>query len=138
MLGSVALHFLVTLAYSAICVTCNPPSNPNWILQRQMADPMFYLLCIITRPTVVALLPRYMFHELRNSIAPSPLVTARHLDRLDASTRVQCMEWRSFRDITQFKPSRLSTPPSSNLETLLDIHPQSPTTSNNMWDECHH
>ena len=57
MLGSVALYFIVTLAYSAICVTCNPPSNPYWILQRQMADPMFYLICIIS--TVVALLPRY-------------------------------------------------------------------------------
>ena len=56
-LGSVALYFIVTLAYGAICVTCNPPSNPYWILQSQMADPMFYLVCIIT--TVVALLPRY-------------------------------------------------------------------------------
>uniref|UniRef100_A0A3Q1AZZ1 Phospholipid-transporting ATPase n=1 Tax=Amphiprion ocellaris TaxID=80972 RepID=A0A3Q1AZZ1_AMPOC len=57
MLGSVALYFVVTLAYSAICVTCNPPSNPYWILQSQMADPMFYLICLIS--TVVALLPRY-------------------------------------------------------------------------------
>uniref|UniRef100_A0A8C3AQU1 Phospholipid-transporting ATPase n=1 Tax=Cyclopterus lumpus TaxID=8103 RepID=A0A8C3AQU1_CYCLU len=57
MLGSVALYFIVTLVYSAICVSCNPPSNPYWILQSQMADPMFYLLCIIT--TVVALMPRY-------------------------------------------------------------------------------
>uniref|UniRef100_A0A667YKY6 Phospholipid-transporting ATPase n=1 Tax=Myripristis murdjan TaxID=586833 RepID=A0A667YKY6_9TELE len=57
MLGSVAVYFIVTLAYSAICVTCNPPSNPYWILQSQMADPMFYLTCIIT--TVLALLPRY-------------------------------------------------------------------------------
>lgn len=54
--GSVAVYFIVTLAYSSICVTCNPPSNPYWILQSQMADPMFYLVCIIA--TVVALLPR--------------------------------------------------------------------------------
>lgn len=54
--GSVALYFIVTLAYSSICVTCNPPSNPYWVLQSQMADPMFYLVCIIA--TVVALLPR--------------------------------------------------------------------------------
>lgn len=57
MLGSVALYFIVTLAYSAVCVTCNPPSNPYWILQSQMEDPMFYLICILS--TVVALLPRY-------------------------------------------------------------------------------
>lgn len=54
--GSVALYFIVTLAYSSICITCNPPSNPYWILQSQMADPVFYLVCIIA--TVVALLPR--------------------------------------------------------------------------------
>lgn len=57
MLGSVAVYFIVTLAYTSICVTCIPPSNPYWVVQRQMADPMFYLVCILA--TVVALLPRY-------------------------------------------------------------------------------
>ena len=56
MLGSVLLYFGVTLAFSAICVTCNPPSDPYWIMQQQMADPMFYLVCLIT--VVVALLPK--------------------------------------------------------------------------------
>lgn len=57
MIGSVAMYFIVTLAYSAICISCNPPSDPYWIMHKQMADPMFYLVCILT--TVVALLPRY-------------------------------------------------------------------------------
>ncbi|XP_031713469.1 probable phospholipid-transporting ATPase VB [Anarrhichthys ocellatus] len=131
MLGSVALYFIVTLAYSAICVTCNPPSNPYWILQSQMADPMFYLICIIT--TVVALMPRYMFHVLKNSIAPSPLVQARHLDRLDPFTRDEWMkEWRSFRSASRVKRSRLSTPPSPTLETPAEIYPQSVTPSDVM------
>ena len=56
MLGSVSLYFMVTLVYSAVCISCNPPSDPYWILQQQMTDPMFYLVCVIT--TVVALLPR--------------------------------------------------------------------------------
>ncbi|XP_044060582.1 phospholipid-transporting ATPase VB [Siniperca chuatsi] len=134
MLGSVALYFVVTLAYSGSCVTCNPPSNPYWILQSQMADPMFYLICIIT--TVVALLPRYMFHVLRNSIAPSPLMQARHLDRLDPPTRDQWIkEWRSFRVRGQVKRSRLSTPPSPTLETPADIYPQAPNASDIMGDE---
>ncbi|KAG8004106.1 putative phospholipid-transporting ATPase VB [Nibea albiflora] len=134
--GSVVLYFVVTLAYSAICVTCNPPSNPYWILPSQMADPMFYLLCLIT--TVVALLPRYTFHVLRNSIAPSPLVQARHLDRLDPSTRSEWIkEWRSFRGGAQVKSSRLSTPPSPTLETPVGIYPQSPTVSDIMGDEIH-
>uniref|UniRef100_A0A3B5LL60 Phospholipid-transporting ATPase n=1 Tax=Xiphophorus couchianus TaxID=32473 RepID=A0A3B5LL60_9TELE len=92
MLGSVALYFVVTLAYTAGCVTCNPPSNPYWILQSQMADPMFYL--IVTLCTVVALLP-YTFHVLKNSVAPSPLLQGRQLDRMDPSTRDQWIkEWR--------------------------------------------
>uniref|UniRef100_A0A3Q1FSQ4 Phospholipid-transporting ATPase n=1 Tax=Acanthochromis polyacanthus TaxID=80966 RepID=A0A3Q1FSQ4_9TELE len=130
MLGSVALYFVVTLAYSAICVTCNPPSNPYWILQSQMADPMFYLVCLIS--TVVALLPRY--HQ--NSIAPSPIVQARHLDRLDPSEREQWIkEWRSFRGGGQVKRSRLSTPPSPSLGTPADLFPESPTTAEIIGDD---
>uniref|UniRef100_A0A672SLQ4 Phospholipid-transporting ATPase n=1 Tax=Sinocyclocheilus grahami TaxID=75366 RepID=A0A672SLQ4_SINGR len=52
----VLVYFIMTLAYSAICISCNPPSDPYWIMHKQMADPMFYLVCILT--TVVALLPR--------------------------------------------------------------------------------
>uniref|UniRef100_A0A7N6B1V7 Phospholipid-transporting ATPase n=1 Tax=Anabas testudineus TaxID=64144 RepID=A0A7N6B1V7_ANATE len=134
MVGSVALYFIVTLAYSATCVTCNPPSNPYWILQSQMADPMFYLICIIT--TVVALLPRYLFHVLKNSITPSPIVHARHLDRLNLFSRdLWINEWRSFRGRRQVKRSRLSTPPPSTLETPVDIYPQSPTNSDITGDE---
>ncbi|XP_074530462.1 phospholipid-transporting ATPase VB [Halichoeres trimaculatus] len=134
MLGSVAVYFIVTVAYSGTCITCNPPSNPYWTLQSQMADPMFYLLCIIT--TVVALLPRYMFHVLRNSIAPSPLLQARQLDRMDPCMRNQWIkEWRSFRGSGGVKRSGLSTPPSPSMETPVDIYPQSPTTSDIMGDE---
>ncbi|XP_061582226.1 phospholipid-transporting ATPase VB [Cololabis saira] len=134
MLGSVTLYFVVTLAYSAICVTCNPPSNPYWILQSQMADPMFYLICTLS--TVVALLPRYTFHVLRNSVAPSPLIQARQLDRLEPSTREQCMkEWRSFRGGGKVKRSQLSPPPSPMPETPADFYPESLTTGSIMGDD---
>uniref|UniRef100_UPI0037E9513F phospholipid-transporting ATPase VB n=1 Tax=Semicossyphus pulcher TaxID=241346 RepID=UPI0037E9513F len=134
MWGSVAVYFIVTLAYSGVCITCNPPSDPYWILQSQMADPMFYLICIIT--TVVALLPRYTFHVLRNSVAPSPLLQARQLDRMDPCKReLWIKEWRSFRGSGGVKRSRLSTPPSPTMETPVDIYPQSPTTSDIMGDE---
>uniref|UniRef100_A0A673BYN8 Phospholipid-transporting ATPase n=1 Tax=Sphaeramia orbicularis TaxID=375764 RepID=A0A673BYN8_9TELE len=130
MLGSVALYFIVTLAYSAICVTC----NAYWTLQSQMVDPMFYLVCIIT--TVVALLPRYTFHVLKNSIAPSPLEQARHLDRMDPITRDQWIkEWRSFRGGGQVKRSGLSVPPSPTLGTSVEAYPPSPTASEITGDE---
>lgn len=80
--------------------------------------------------------PRYTFHVLRNSIAPSPLVQAKHLDQLDPSTRSEYIkEWRSFRGGGQVKSSRLSTPPSPTLETPVGMYPQSPTVSDIMGDE---
>ncbi|XP_031607033.1 probable phospholipid-transporting ATPase VB [Oreochromis aureus] len=134
MLGSVALYFIVTLAYSAVCVTCNPPSNPYWILQSQMEDPMFYLICILS--TVVALLPRYTFHVLRNSIALSPFIQAKHLDRKDPSIREEWMkELRSYRGGGQVKRSRLSTPPSPTLETPVDFIPESLAVADIMGDD---
>ncbi|XP_030595440.1 probable phospholipid-transporting ATPase VB [Archocentrus centrarchus] len=134
MLGSVLFYFIVTLAYSATCVTCNPPSNPYWVLQNQMADPMFYLICILS--TVVALLPRYTFHVLQNSIALSPLIEAKHLDRLDPSMREEWMkEWRSYRGGGQVQRSTLSTPPSPTLENPVDIFSESLAVSDIMGDD---
>ncbi|KAL0973744.1 hypothetical protein UPYG_G00210370 [Umbra pygmaea] len=87
MLASVIVYFVVTLVYSAVCISCNPPSNPYWIIQQQMAKPMFYLVCVIT--TVIALLPRFTYRVLSNTLVPSPLVRARHLERLDTPIRDQ-------------------------------------------------
>lgn len=55
--GSILSYFFFTLAFGAMCVTCNPPSNPYWIMQEHMLDPVFYLVCVLT--TCIALLPRY-------------------------------------------------------------------------------
>ncbi|XP_051929172.1 phospholipid-transporting ATPase VB isoform X2 [Hippocampus zosterae] len=112
MLGSFAVSLILTLLYTS-CVTC----NSYWTLQNQLTDPIFYLICIIT--TVVALLPRYTFHVMRNSINPSPIVQGRHLDRLDASTKEAWIkEWRGYRGAGEVKRSKLSTPPSpSNSRT---------------------
>ncbi|XP_052006084.1 phospholipid-transporting ATPase VB [Xyrauchen texanus] len=97
MIGSVVVYFIVTLAYSAICISCNPPSDPYWIMHKQMADPMFYLVCILT--TVVALLPRYTVHVLQGTLAPSPHRRALQLERLPPSYREQKIrEWRGLRD----------------------------------------
>ncbi|XP_059919245.1 phospholipid-transporting ATPase VD [Gadus macrocephalus] len=93
MMGSVGVFFVSILAYNALCVTCNPPANPYWTLQTQMGDPMFYLVCLLT--TVVALLPRYTFHVLRNTLRPSPLLLARNLERLAPAARRRWTQgWR--------------------------------------------
>lgn len=57
MICSVAFYFIFSLIYNAACPVCNPPTNPYWITERQLTDPIFYLLCLIT--PVIALLPRF-------------------------------------------------------------------------------
>ncbi|XP_015416471.1 PREDICTED: probable phospholipid-transporting ATPase VD isoform X2 [Myotis davidii] len=54
--GSILSYFFFALVFGAMCVTCNPPSNPYWIMQEHLLDPVFYLVCVLT--VCVALLPR--------------------------------------------------------------------------------
>lgn len=57
MIGSVVFYLVFTVIYNAACVVCNPPTNPYWIMEKQLSDPTFYLLCLLT--PVIALLPRF-------------------------------------------------------------------------------
>lgn len=57
MICSVAFYLIFSLIYNAACLLCNPPTNPYWIMERQLKDPIFYLLCLIT--PAMALLPRF-------------------------------------------------------------------------------
>lgn len=73
-----------------------------------------------------ALFPRYLYHVMKNSIAPSPIMQARHLDRMAPSTKSEWIkEWRSLRGGGHVKHSDLSPPPSPTLETPVDFCPQS-------------
>uniref|UniRef100_UPI00398F0378 phospholipid-transporting ATPase VB n=1 Tax=Pristiophorus japonicus TaxID=55135 RepID=UPI00398F0378 len=106
MIGSIALYFLVTLVYSANCVTCNHPSNPYWIMQHQMTDPLFYLICLIT--PIIALLPRYLFRSLQGTLFASRVLKARQLDKLDEEQRIQAIkDWKAL-DISTNDTSSLT------------------------------
>lgn len=91
--GSILSYFLFALAFGAMCVTCNPPSNPYWIMQEHLLDPVFYLVCVLT--VCVALLPRFIYRVLQGSLFPSPLLRAKHLDRLTPEERTEALKkWR--------------------------------------------
>lgn len=91
--GSILSYFFFALVFGAMCVTCNPPSNPYWIMQEHMADPVFYLVCVLT--TCVAVLPRFLYRVLQGSLFPSPILRAKHLDRLPAEERIEALKkWR--------------------------------------------
>ncbi|XP_020014020.2 phospholipid-transporting ATPase VD isoform X2 [Castor canadensis] len=92
-IGSILSYFLFTLVFGAMCITCNPPSNPYQIMQEHMLDPMFYLVCVLT--TCIALLPRFIYRVLQGSLFPSPILRAKHFDRLTPEERtVVLKKWR--------------------------------------------
>nr|KAF6430771.1 putative ATPase phospholipid transporting 10D (putative) [Rousettus aegyptiacus] len=91
--GSILSYFFFALVFGAMCVTCNPPSNPYWIMQECMLDPVFYLVCVLT--TYVALLPRFIYRVLQGSLFPSPVLRAKHFDRLTPEERIEALKkWR--------------------------------------------
>ncbi|KAM4675003.1 phospholipid-transporting ATPase VB [Discoglossus pictus] len=98
-IGSIVSYFVVSLVYNAVCVLCNEPANPYWIMEMQMKDPCFYLVCIIT--VVIALLPRYFIYALKGSCGKSPMTKARMLDILDKEERdLKIQQWREINRTT--------------------------------------
>ncbi|XP_048400326.1 probable phospholipid-transporting ATPase VD isoform X1 [Stegostoma tigrinum] len=90
--GSALLYFVFALAFGGTCVNCNHPSNPYWIMERQMSDPLFYLVCILA--TVIALLPRYAYRIFQGTVFPTPLLKARQLDKQSSKEcKKSIQEW---------------------------------------------
>ncbi|XP_014809815.1 PREDICTED: probable phospholipid-transporting ATPase VD [Calidris pugnax] len=91
--GSILLYFVFALAFGATCKPHNPPSNPYWVMEKHMMDPVFYLVCLLT--TCVALLPRYLLRVLQGTLCPSPVLRAKHLDRLTPGEQQEAIQrWR--------------------------------------------
>ncbi|KAJ7319678.1 hypothetical protein JRQ81_019189 [Phrynocephalus forsythii] len=86
---SIVLFFIVALFYNASCPICYHPSNPYWIMERLMGDPMFYLTCLIT--PAVALLPRFLYRILQGTLFPTQLQLGRQLSRMPPNTRSQLL-----------------------------------------------
>ncbi|XP_049685050.1 phospholipid-transporting ATPase VB [Accipiter gentilis] len=80
MIGSVVFYFVFSLIYNAACVICNPPTNPYWVMEKQLSDPIFYLLCLIT--PVIALLPRFFIFALQGTFGASLILKAQQIDKL--------------------------------------------------------
>ncbi|XP_074865397.1 phospholipid-transporting ATPase VB [Carettochelys insculpta] len=99
MIGSVLLYFIFSTVYNAVCVVCNHPTNPHWIMEDQLSDPSFYLVCFIT--PVVALLPRYLVLAVRGTFRASLILKAQQLDKLPKEQRdLAIQKWRSGKQTT--------------------------------------
>uniref|UniRef100_A0A8C0PWH3 Phospholipid-transporting ATPase n=1 Tax=Canis lupus familiaris TaxID=9615 RepID=A0A8C0PWH3_CANLF len=94
LLGSFLMYFVVSLVYNATCVNCNSPTNPYWVMERQLSDPTFYLVCFLT--PVMALLPRYFFLSLQGTYGKSLILKAQKIDKLPTDKRdLEIQSWRS-------------------------------------------
>uniref|UniRef100_A0A6I8PPW6 Phospholipid-transporting ATPase n=1 Tax=Ornithorhynchus anatinus TaxID=9258 RepID=A0A6I8PPW6_ORNAN len=105
-IGSFLLYFVTSLIYNALCVICNNPTNPYWIMELQMSDPTFYLVCFIT--PVIALLPRYFIMCLQGTCSQSPILQAQQLDKLPKDKRE--LEIRGWRERKKKSPDPCSRP----------------------------
>ncbi|XP_053314399.1 phospholipid-transporting ATPase VD [Spea bombifrons] len=95
--GSILSYFLFTLAFGAVCVKCNPPANPYWIMQKHMTDPTFYLVCLLS--VIVALLPRYVYRVFQGTAFPTPQQRAKQLDVMTPEERSYAIkQWMGTND----------------------------------------
>ncbi|KAI0216378.1 putative phospholipid-transporting ATPase VD [Lamellibrachia satsuma] len=69
---SCATYLLFNLVFDSLCVSCLHPSDPYWVSQHSLANPVFWFTLLIA--TVVALSPRLMVHGLMGSLRPSGVV----------------------------------------------------------------
>ncbi|XP_018420457.1 PREDICTED: probable phospholipid-transporting ATPase VD [Nanorana parkeri] len=87
---SVLAYFVFTLVLGAACVNCVPPANIYWMMQTHMADPAFYLVCLMS--VVVALFPRYVYRTFQGSLFPTPQQKAKQLDVMTAEERLRAIK----------------------------------------------
>lgn len=124
LLGSFLMYFVVSLIYNATCVTCNSPTNPYWLMERQLSDPMFYLTCLLT--PVVALLPRYFLLSLQGTYGKSLISKAQKIDKLPIDKRnLEIQNWRSKQRPTPASASA-SAPATGTVHTQPPCHPVPP------------
>ncbi|KAM7100680.1 phospholipid-transporting ATPase VB [Ciconia maguari] len=103
MIGSVVFYLVFSLIYNAACVVCNPPTSPYWIMEKQLSDPTFYLLCLIT--PVIALLPRFFIFALRGTLGASLILKAQQLDKLPKGQQdLEIQKLRSRKQTTSGAP----------------------------------
>ncbi|XP_007952438.1 phospholipid-transporting ATPase VB [Orycteropus afer afer] len=94
LVASFLMYFVITLVYNATCVVCNSPTNPYWVMEGQLSDPTFYLVCFLT--PVVALLPRYFILSMQGTCGKSLISKAQKIDKLPKDKRdLEIQSWRN-------------------------------------------
>ncbi|KAG8579107.1 hypothetical protein GDO81_010719 [Engystomops pustulosus] len=82
---SILLFFTVALIYNSTCPTCNPPSNPYWTMQKLLANPLFYFICLLS--PIAALLPRFLYKSIQGTMFPTQVQIGRKV----LKSRLECL-----------------------------------------------
>ncbi|XP_004689872.1 PREDICTED: probable phospholipid-transporting ATPase VB [Condylura cristata] len=133
LVGSFLMYFAVSLLYHATCVVCNSPANPYWVMEGQLSDPTFYLVCFLT--PVAALLPRYFFLSLQGTYGKSLISKAQKIDKLSLDKRnLEIQSWKSKQRPDsipeEVQPTHQRVPPVPG----LDFKASTPKSSSSpMW-----
>lgn len=140
LLGSFLMYFAVSLLYNAVCVTCNSPTNPYWVMERQLANPTFYLVCFLT--PAAALLPRYFFLSLQGTYGKSLITKAQKIDKLPTDKRnLEIQSWRSKQRPVPIpkaaRPAQHPVPPVPE-QSFRSSTPKSPSKQKHVEDWVFH
>nr|XP_020664948.1 probable phospholipid-transporting ATPase VB isoform X2 [Pogona vitticeps] len=131
MMGSILLYFIFSLIYNASCIVCNHPANPYWITEKELSEPSFYFICIIT--PVTALLPRYLILAVQGTINASHTVKAQQLDKLPKEQQVLEVQKWTLREQGPGVHSDDPDPPIANTDVASpDYTPGDYTTGEHM------
>ncbi|XP_073421169.1 phospholipid-transporting ATPase VA-like, partial [Dendrobates tinctorius] len=111
---SILLFFTVALIYNSTCPSCNPPSNPYWTMQKLLANPLFYFVCILS--PIAALLPRFLYKSIQGTMFPTQVQVGRQL----LKAHPECLSYVNNKtSTTTAAPERqLNT----TLSTVSDLH----------------
>ncbi|KAE8629520.1 hypothetical protein XENTR_v10000513 [Xenopus tropicalis] len=114
--ASIAAYFAFSLAFGAVCINCNPPANPYWIVQNHVRDPAFYLVCLLS--IFIALLPRYVCRIFQGTVFPTPQLLAKKLDVMSPEERSRALKrWRGGQSLKGRKASQHLEPAGGSVTT---------------------
>ncbi|XP_073520641.1 phospholipid-transporting ATPase VA isoform X1 [Phyllobates terribilis] len=111
---SILLFFTVALIYNSTCPTCNPPSNPYWTVQKLLANPLFYFICILS--PIAALLPRFLYKSIQGTMFPTQVQVGRQL----LKAHPECLTFVNKQ--TSIATSAPERQLNTTLSTVSDLH----------------
>jgi len=85
MLTSVVLYLGFGLTYNAVCSNCSGLTNPYWVMQHGLMDPIQHLVLVIT--AILSILPRIFIRVVTNTLQPTDVVNAVRLRRRERDTK---------------------------------------------------